>query len=297
MKTLNLILSLCLHTICFSQEISFDKTCLGDKDAEVWSYQQIISNGGIRESSNFYTWTRDGDVIQKRSLLEFSLDDLPEPELLIEAELSLFFNPTDQYESFTEHTGDNQFFIERIITSWEEDSVWWQNQPLITELNRVEVEKSEFNNQDYLSIDVRELVRDMLEDPDNSFGFRLRMINETEPYRMCILASSDHPNQLLHPCLRLVFDQTSSFDENIHMDEDLLLFPNPVLANEFIFVKGKLNENLNFELINLEGKIIQKGVISQQNKRLKIGNYNSGPYFIKLWDGKNVSMKKLLIQH
>ncbi len=173
------------------------------KDSEIWS--NGLDNAGADPNINVYTWTNSGQFALKRSLVEFDLSSFSGN--LIEAKLSLYYNPDDQFESVDEHSGMTDLFIERITSSWQEDAVNWNNQPSTTINNRVSVPSVSSGTQDFIDLNVTDLVRDMMKYPESSFGFMLRMQDEVSPYRMLILASSDHPNPDMRPKLKLTLVQ------------------------------------------------------------------------------------------
>ena len=253
-------------------------------DAEVWSYQTGASNGGERESSNIYTWTRDSETIQKRSLINFDLSGLPDYELFESAELSLFFNPNDQYESFDEHTGENAMFIKRIVTEWEEDTVWWGNQPLATEQNKIETVNSILPDQNYLDLDISPLIYDILLEQDSSFGIMLQMVNEINPYKGCLFASSDHPNSNLHPCLRLNYKIESSVDASNIESIKVLLYPNPTANNSRLNfeIEGVYQEHSVYKLVDIFGNVVQEGEVQNNLGTLVILDIPIGIYFLRI---------------
>ena len=68
-----------------------------------------------------------------------------------------------------------------------------------------------------------------------------------------------------------VIDETTEI-ENI--DENLIIYPNP--ANNFIYVKSKKEGSHEFQLRDLNGRIL----ITSKNKRINISTLESGIYFV-----------------
>ncbi len=99
-------------------------------------------------------------------------------------------------------SGSNDAVLQRIISPWTED-VAWSNQPTTTSSNEVTLAQDTISNQDYI-LDVTSLLQDIIADPNNSFGFLLKLNTET-PYRLLAFASSDHPNTSLHPKLEITY--------------------------------------------------------------------------------------------
>lgn len=145
-------------------------------------------------------WTYGGVPAKDRSVIEFSLSDLPEDIQLIKAWLNLYAHPFGH----STLTGSNEAMIYRVTERWLEHEVTWQDQPEYTEENSVYLPESEFSQQDYLGIDITPMFQDMLDNPDQSHGFLLKMIRE-EYYRFLIFASSDLDDPEKWPELVVVY--------------------------------------------------------------------------------------------
>src|SRR5207302_3584445 len=75
-------------------------------------------------------------------------------------------------------SGSNEAVLQRITAAWSESTVTWNNQPATTNQNEVILSQSTAIHQDYLSIDVLNLVNDMLQNPSSSFGFMIKLQTE-----------------------------------------------------------------------------------------------------------------------
>lgn len=80
--------------------------------------------------------------------------------------------------------------IRRITSPWIEDSVIWFTQPTYTTINEVVLPPSVGPYDDYLNMDVTQLVRDMNQDPQNSYGFMFGLLDE-HYYSSLVFTSSD----------------------------------------------------------------------------------------------------------
>ncbi len=90
--------------------------------------------------------------------------------------------------------------------------VTWNNQPITTTENEVFLSESSSSFQDYLNIDVTNLIEDMIADPTNSHGFLLKLLDE-QHYRKMVFASSGHSNSNLHPKLEVCYSITTTLDQ------------------------------------------------------------------------------------
>lgn len=142
-------------------------------------------------------WTNAGKFNASRALIEFDFSDIPVQTKIDSATLSLFWTSSG---IFTEQTGENAFSIYKITESWQESSVTWNNQPATSVENIVNISKSVSEQQSYLNIDVTELVQDMINNPTDNHGFMLKL-DEEIPYKLVIVASSNHPDMDKHPKL------------------------------------------------------------------------------------------------
>ena len=180
------------------------------KDAVIWTerpdtpapYHQDFQAMGW----TWYAYNYDGGI--RRSLIEFDLADIPRDAKIMNATLNLYFNPTSPELPSTyghsQRDGSNRSTLYRITSPWSDKTVTWNNQPNITNKNRVSVKASDFPEENY-QIDVRKLVEDMVENPDESFGFMYMLDNE-DYYRAMIFASGDHENSNLHPELNIQYE-------------------------------------------------------------------------------------------
>ncbi|MCP4123327.1 MAG: DNRLRE domain-containing protein [Bacteroidetes bacterium] len=163
------------------------------------------SNYGDFEGITAQAQTSNLNPVQYRGLLEFDLSSIASGSTIDKAELSLFYNLTSIHFQSSQ-SGSNACNLQRVVTDWDESSVTWNTQPDVTTINQVTLAQSISTTQDYVDIDVTQLIQDMVDDPSESHGFLLRLITEIE-YRKMIFASSDHASAGLQP--RLVVTYTT----------------------------------------------------------------------------------------
>ena len=167
-----------------------------------------VPNGGQGNSTEFdaAAWTIGGLPLTIRSLIDFDLSNLPVGATIQSAVLTLYNNPNAQngYANgqHVHVSGSNEAVLQRITSPWTED-VAWSNQPTTSTQNEVTLAEDTNPNQDYV-LDVKNLLEDIIANPNDSFGFLLKLKTET-PYRLLAFASSDHPNAALHPKLEITY--------------------------------------------------------------------------------------------
>ena len=189
---------------CFSQQNTIVLKPDPDegKDANVLS-RNPTTNYGNSHLFKADAWTYNGEFYIDRIFLDFNFDTIGDVDNLISAKLNLYYHYINVGQDVEQtQYGDNFSVIRRVITPWEEDKVTWNNQPQATEDNQLILPPSTSLRQDFLGINVTTLVKDMLNKPDSSFGFMIKIYTE-ETYRRVAFASSDHPDSEKWPELVL----------------------------------------------------------------------------------------------
>ncbi len=175
------------------------------KDAHLSNLSPNV-NGGDRDENTAMAWTNQGVPFILRALIEFDLSSIPQGANILSAYLSLYNNP-DASANNGQHSslsGPNTSLISRITEEWYEHTVTWNNQPAITTLHQVTLPQSVSPHQDYENIDVTQLVKDMIENPETGHGFMLHLVTE-QLYRCMTFASSDYYNASKHPKLVITY--------------------------------------------------------------------------------------------
>src|SRR5258705_4143615 len=136
--------------------VTFQPSAALGKDACIWSNAPTTNQD--YSSLTAYGWTNSGNPGIKRALLEFDLSTLPASITVNSAYLSLYYNPDDNVESVDFHSGNNAALLQRIINPWAETTATWNSQPSTTSQSEVTLPQSTSGTQDYLNIDVTDLV-------------------------------------------------------------------------------------------------------------------------------------------
>ena len=154
---------------------------------------------------NMHSWTNGGNLVNQYSLIDFNLNTIPVSANIFSAYLKLFVDmnvPTFPGGHST-LSGSNQCDIVRVSSPWNENNIIWSTQPSTTNQNLTIINQSTSANQNY-TIDVTNLVQDMINNPATSFGFLIKLSNSNY-YRRMIFASSNNVNEQLHPVLSVNF--------------------------------------------------------------------------------------------
>ena len=135
-----------------------------------------------RPDIHLYVNTHNGVLNINRVSIDFGIEKLPRNIVIDSAKVSFYFNSTSIYLSSNNtqgHLGNNSFSIQKITQAWEEKTITWNNQPNVSDLNKVIVPDTDIIDYDFENIDVTGLVKDMYENPSEGFGFMLKHIDET----------------------------------------------------------------------------------------------------------------------
>jgi len=224
-----LIIILLTGPIAYSQDtLILQPGSTQGKDAFIWNLTNQRGRFGPTRITNYgkvkqfiaHEWTWDGSVGTRKSLIDFDFSSLPTGANVISARLSLYSYPNSADGGHASLTGSNESLLQRITSAWEEDLVTWNNQPSATTQNQVKLSRSTAFDEDYLDINVTNLVKDMLSNPANAHGFMLSMQTQRH-YRRLIFASSDHPDPTKHPKLVIVYSLDCSwYDKLVDLGKD-----------------------------------------------------------------------------
>jgi len=269
-------------------------------DAEIFScssYGYDTLNFGSINDICATAWTKGGDTSIIRSLLFFNINFLPSGYTVLSAKLSLYHNPTSSEGQHSSMSGPNKSLIQRIITPWQEDYVTWNTQPQTTTQNQVLVSASTSSTQNFIDIDVTQLVVDMMNNPTASYGFMIKLQDENY-YRKLVFASSDHSDSALHPKLEVCLQASSTSISSINGNKSsITVFPNP--ADNFVSISIKdFNEDIIVSLFDITGrKLMEKSVLSSQTQ-FDVSRFANGVYFLEIKRGESIkSRQKFIINH
>lgn len=195
-----------------NKELIFQPGAKKGKDARIQVVQGLpdIANKNfghvdqlIAESWTFYGM--GGSTGQLKALLDFTdLHNIPQGTKVNYAYLSLYGVPTSDAND-RGNLGGNTCYLQRVISSWEELTVTWNNQPRVTPVNQVIIPASNDQAWNYHVIDlnVTKLVQDIIDlPPAKRFGFSISL-QQNDYYRSMLFASSDHADAGRHPKLRI----------------------------------------------------------------------------------------------
>ena len=303
MKTIKLfsVLVILIFTSDFSNSQSSISIRLGSETGQDCNVDSYIPNTPLPEYPDIVaaTWTYGGEFNLWRPLFKFNLTEVPSGSVITGAYLSLYANPTP---CSAPHSGANKSYIRRVTSPWDQNTVTWETQPDFSTVNQAELHESTSPAEDYLNIDVTEMVKDMVANPATNFGFVI--MNRFENiYRSINFASSECAVIDKRPKLDIIFTRVGIEPVSSELPRDLKLsqnFPNPF--NPVTTIKFDLPASAYTKLKIIDGS--GREISTLVNENLNTGsyqvkwdgsNYSSGAYFIRLESGSNIITKKMML--
>lgn len=178
------------------------------KDSEVSDYgSNKTQNYGNVSVVASYIWSNGGTTFRERALIQFDLSQIPANATITSATMNLYAdNPTQTFvgnPSTPMNGTNNASYIRRITSAWTESGVTWNNQPSTTTSNQIILPTSTSNTQNYLGVDITQLVNDMRTFGDN--GFMIEPVS-TVPSNSMIFRSGDYADSTFWPTLTVTYN-------------------------------------------------------------------------------------------
>lgn len=230
-----------------------------------------------------------GQQFIDRSLIDFDISQIPTNAIITSARLNLYANTVNG--GHTQIDGSNESIIVQITESWNENSVTWINQPSVDENFSVVLEESVSSDQDYLNINVRSIVENMKDNPSNAHGMMIRLTDESGR-RSMQFASSNAPDSELHPSLNICYKTTTSVDEELAIQSNIKIYPNP--ANTHFIIEMKEAKTGKAIILNQNGQLISQFDLVNKITNYNIEDLHSGTYFISITNDKNTITQKIV---
>jgi hypothetical protein len=235
------------------------------------SYDQLVSAA----------WTFSGAVGYLRTLIDFTdLQSIPQGTTVTYAYLSLYGVPSSAAISLGSY-GANACYVQRVTSSWDENTVTWNTQPSVTTTNQVTLPGSGGVQWNYNVIDlnITAMVQDIINlPPAQRYGFLIRLQGESY-YSSMLFASSDNADASKHPKLRIGLNYCSGASARVFTAEnnvpvsDIPDLAGKVQNGNSPLVKTSLqqgNMKVEYELNN-EGKTVLQ-IVSMNGALLKTIN-------------------------
>lgn len=165
-------------------------------------------NFGNSTTLGMWAWTISGGVSINRTLLSFPISQIPSDAIIQTATLKLFYDSTSVFTMG--QTGFNSYVVRRITGNWQEDSVTWNNQPAVTNLNQVTDFFGASSIYPNIELNVTNLLKATRDSFNSTLDLMLQLTTE-QTFRSIILASSEHPDTALRPRLDIKYGTPQIF--------------------------------------------------------------------------------------
>lgn len=266
-EMVGMIVGLLIGTTCFAQSVSI---LAPEKDAIVsYHYGYGSAEQNYNNAVHYSAIAQPGaagGVNKARGLIEFDLSVIPAGDDIFGAFLSLSASgPVSPGEvSNVGSIGQNESRLVRITSPWNDASVTWNTQPTTTDVHSVTLSSSTHPMENYLNIDVTELVRDMIADPAPSHGFMIKLVDET-PSRGLLFFGGLAPEADKVPQLLVLHGDCkwTIIQEQLSKPGGLSIAPNPTLQDAPILINwnGPAWNIRDLRLVDVNGRTIWEQVV------------------------------------
>jgi hypothetical protein len=171
----------------------------------------VVQQEGVESGNTNYvpelsisSWTVDGAPYTSASLLKFvNLNKIPESSKVLSAELHLYGLSASESTPQGNY-GNNSCFIKRVTEPWDDNTATFPTKPSATIEDEVTLSASTSQWNYNPVVDVTKLVAYMVANPDQNFGFYIRL-KKQETYRSLVFGSCEQSNSNLRPKLVVKF--------------------------------------------------------------------------------------------
>lgn len=241
------------------------------QDAEIASGNSANLNYGNEPRHYVYTWTQSGKQVKIRTLLQIDLSNLPANAVITNAELELYLDPSGSPAT----TGDNTFWIERITTAWDENTVTWNNQPATDTAKRAQMQTYN-SGETVFTADVTSLIT-TIKNSGNNYGFMMKLKTESSLRNICF-GSTENSNTLLRPKLTIIYTQNTSV-QHANAENMVVVYPNP--SQNHITISIPENQNTLVSIYDNTGRLVLS-VDNYEGNSIDVSALSTGIYYATL---------------
>ncbi len=286
------------YTMPQSSCVTFRPDGSDGKDAQVNDYgSNTGTNYGTSPVFASYIW-KNGVTFTNKALLQFDFSTLPSNAVITSALLDLYADSattTFVGNPATPMNGtNNASYIKRVTQAWTENTVNWNNQPTVTSANQVTLPTSTSTTQNYLGVDITQLVEDML--TSGNYGVMIEPVSST-PSNSMVFRSSDYADSTYRPALTICYTIGTAVGKVAEDNIEATIFPNPF--NDQFTIRLKNNkEDAAVTICNVMGQTLLNKVFEANQNEIIISKSDlpspSNLLFVTLRTDNKVKTFKLL---
>lgn len=232
-----------------------------------------------------------------RGFLQFDLSFIPKGSKVNWARLTLYATRYD--------VGFNNSKLMRITSSWNANTVTWNTQPTVTKRGQVSL-GIVASYEVYKNINVTNLLQQMVDSPETSFGFEMKLDSEsrTDWREVQFKAHSNSTSSLNFP--KLVFEYTppslqpevSSVAVGNGYSTEMTIYPNPCNKAFNCNIRSADPENMTLSVMDMLGRTVYRQSVNASSLQLRVNlpTISAGTYFVVLQDSKNETVVSQQVQ-
>jgi hypothetical protein len=225
--------------------------------------------------------TNQGEIATNRGIIKFDLSGLPTNAIIDSAFLNLTYRPTSVNNQHEWTSGSNACVLQRVLESWNSNSVTWNNAPAVTSEFQGVIPQTMSSTQNSGAVDVTQIAQKWIAEPDSNFGLLFRLLHE-EGYRRQIYASSDDSTAAKHPVLRVVYSCNQLGQKEVESAHRITVLGDQVQIHSF-------EQVMSLNIYDIAGNL----VLSTKNSELSTATLSQGVYVVRtvLANGTELSQK------
>ena len=251
-------------------------------DTDVNVYENTIQTAA-------YANLASGTPNYNRALLHFDLSGIPTGATIVSAKINLYASGNPGL--LIGHFGtNNSATLQRATNTWNHSTVTWNNQPLATDTDEVVLANSTSLMQDYLNLDVKNMVEKMiLPNANNGFLFKQQIESFDNGLVFC---SSDFSDNTKWPKLIVEYRLEKNSINEISQSNNFKVSQN----ENFLLVTSSKNIK-SIAIYDIEGRLVIS--YSSQNstsETVNIQNLINEFYLVAIKTKDELAYKKFIVR-
>lgn len=219
-----------------------------------------------------------GGLNKNRALVAFDLSSIPTGSTIDNATISFFsFNNYTVAPLTNGQQGNNSCYLQRVTEDWDQNVVTWNTQPNSISTDELILPQSTAAVQDYLDMDVTATVQYFVNNPNQNFGYKFGLIDETLGNNLSF-HSSESTDPAKKPLLKVTYRPSTAAVINLE-DPTLIISPNPVKDILSLTFSNSFNIE-KIKIVDMNGKVVKDIETSLKLDKINVSELSTGVYNI-----------------